>query len=374
VGDLESKDRRRLFAAASNAVYSPPGFVLFMRERTLLAQPFDAAALRTTGDPFPIAEQVDYVAPSIQGQFAVSQTGVLAFYTGNGGINGQLTWVSRDGKSLGTVGPPGLITSLAISPDAGTVAVSRVDLQSGFNALWLHDLAHGTDSRFTFGSSDDWPVWSRDGSQILYTSNRAGKWSLWQKPASGTGNAELLYERPLLTAATDWSRDGRFVIFQTPDPTTGFHIWVLPLSGDRKPYPFLQSQSNEVLGKLSPDGRWLAYQSNETGSSEIYVQAFPGKEGKWPVSVKGGTFPIWSRDGKELFYIAADNQLMAVDVKSGARFEHGVSKPLFEARMGAQSGVDVSPDGKRFLLVVPLEQAANPPMTVVVNWHAGLKR
>ena len=179
--------------------------------------------------------------------------------------------------------------------------------------------------------------------------------------------------------STDWSRDGRFVIFQTLDPTTGFHIWVLPLSGDRKPYAFLHSQSAEISGrsimlpmwgKLSPDGRWLAYQSNETGSFEIYVQAFPGREGKWRVSVKGGTHPIWSRDGKELFYIAADNKLMAVDVKSGARFEHGVPKPLFEAR----TGFDVSPDGKRFLLVVPLEQAANPPMTVVVNWHAGVKR
>jgi len=188
VGDLESKDRRRLFAAASNAVYSPPGFVLFMRERTLLAQPFDAAALRTTGDPFPIAEQVGYLTPSIQGQFAVSQTGVLAFYTGILGINGQLTWVSRDGKPLGTVGPPGIMTdtALAISPDGGTVAVQRIDLQSGLSALWLHDLAHGTDSRFTFGSSDVFPLWSPDGSQILYTSNRAGKWSLWRKPVSGT--------------------------------------------------------------------------------------------------------------------------------------------------------------------------------------------
>jgi Tol biopolymer transport system component len=374
VGDLESKDRRRLFAAASNAVYCPPGFVLFMREQTLLAQSFDAAALRTTGDPFPIAEQVSYLTPLIQGQFAVSQTGVLALYTGNLGSNGQLTWVSRDGKPLGTVGPPGIMSLPAISPDGGTVAVSRVDLQSGVNALWLHDLAHGTDSRLTFGSLDVLPVWSRDGSQILYTSNRAGKWGLWQKPSSGTGNPELLYERPLLTTATDWSRDGRFVIFHTLDPTTGVQIWVLPLSGDRKPYPFLQSPSNGAGGKLSPDGRWLAYQSNETGRLEIYVQAFPGKESKWPVSVKGGTGPIWSRDGKELFYIEADNKLMAVDVKSGARFEHGVPKPLFEARMVPQSGFDVSPDGKRFLLVVPLEQAANPPMTVVVNWHAGVKR
>jgi dipeptidyl aminopeptidase/acylaminoacyl peptidase len=378
VGDLESKDRRRLFAAASNAVYSPPGFVLFVRERTLLAQPFNAGALRTMGDPLPIAEQVGYVLPSIQGQFGVSQTGVLVFDYSTVGIspgsNGQLTWMGRDGKPLGTVGPPSRMSAPAISPDGGTVAVDKIDLQSGFPSLWLHDLAHGTDSLFTLGSSDAWPVWSSDGSKILYTSDRDGKWSLWQKPTSGTGNAELLYQAPLLMVSTDWSHDGRFVIFQNLDPTTGSDIWVLPMSGERKPYAFLQSPSIEALGKLSPDDRWLAYQSNETGNFEIYVQAFPGKERKWRVSAKGGTRPIWSRDGKELFYIAADNTLMEVGVKNGARFEHGIPKPLFQTQIAPGSRFDVSPDGKRFLLVAPLEQAANLAMTVVVNWHTGVKR
>ena len=278
----------------------------------------------------------------------MSQTGVLAFnYSSviSPGINGQLTWMGRDGKPLGTVGPPSFLTALAISPDGGTVAVGKNNLESGFPALWLHDLAHGTDSRFTFDSSDSWPVWSPDGSKILYTSDRDGKWSLWQKPASGTGNVEFLYQTPLLMVSTDWSHDGRFVIFQNLDPTTGSDIWVLPMTGDRKPYAFLQSSSMEALGKLSPDDRWLAYQSNETGNFEIYVQAFPGKERKWPVSAKGGTRPVWSHDGKELFYMAADNKLMAMDVKSGARFEHGVSKPLFEVR--SPSMFDVSPDGKR---------------------------
>jgi Tol biopolymer transport system component len=383
VGDLESKDRRRLFAASSNAIYSPPGFVLFMRERTLLAQPFDAAALRTTGEPFPVAEQVDYVTPSIRGEFAVSQTGVLAFYAGAStglGTNGQLTWVGRDGKPLGTVGPPGIMTAPAISPDGGTVAVERVDLQAGYPAIWLHDLAHGTDSRFNLGSLDQGAVWSPDGSRILFTSSRDGKWSLWQKPASGTGNAELLHEATLLMQSTDWSRDGRLVIFSALDPTIGRpDIWVLPLFGDRKPYRFLQSSpspnvSFNVNGKLSPDGRWLAYQSNETGSFEIYVQSFAGKEGRWLVSVRGGTRPVWNRDGKQLFYIAADNKLMAADVRSGPRFVHGIPKPLFETRLQPNMRFDVSPDGKRFLLIEPLEHTTNPPMTVVVNWHVGVKR
>jgi Tol biopolymer transport system component len=148
----------------------------------------------------------------------------------------------------------------------------------------------------------------------------------------------------------------------------------LPFSGDRKPFPFLQTEFGERDGRLSPDGRWLAYDSNETGSYEVYVQTFPGKEGKWQVSAKGGTHPVWSRDGKELFYIAGGNKLMAVDVKTGARFEHGVPKALFDARTPGPASFDVTPDGKRFLLINSLEQGANPPMTVVINWAAGLKQ
>ena len=374
IGDLESKDRRRLVAAASNAVYTPPGLLLFLRERTLMAQAFDAAGLRTTGDPFPVAEQVDYVPTQVQGQFAVSETGVLAYYSGGAALNSQLTWFDRGGKPLGTVGPPGMMQAPAISPDGGTIAVDRLDGQSGTYDLWLHDLAHATDSRFTFDPSNDRnPVWSPDGSRILFSSNRTGKWGLYQKPATGAGKEELLYETAVVTLPTDWSRDGRFAIFENIAAKTGYDLWVLPLSGDRKPFPFLQTEFGERDGRLSPDGRWLAYDSNETGSYEVYVQAFPGKEGKWQVSAKGGDRPVWRRDGKELFYIAGDSKLMAVDVKTGVQFEHGVPKALFEARTPGYASFDVAPDGKRFLLTNSLEQGANQPMTVVVNWAAGLK-
>ncbi|MGO9259373.1 MAG: protein kinase domain-containing protein [Bryobacteraceae bacterium] len=375
VGDLESKERRRLFAAASNAVYTPPGFLLFMRERTVMAQAFDATALRTTGDPFPVAEQVDYAQASIQGQFAVSQTGVLAYYSGGAALDSQLTWFDRDGKPLGTVGPPGTMQAPAISPDGGTVAVDRLDAQAGTYDLWLHDLAHSTDSRFTFDPSHDWcPVWSPDGSRILFASNRTGRWGLYQKPATGAGKEELLYETAGLTFTTDWSRDGRFAIFHSLAAKTGDDLWVLPLLGDRKAFPFLQTEFAEMYGKLSPDGRWLAYASDETGVYEVYVQTFPGKEGKWQVSAKGGTRPVWSRDGKELFYIAEGHKLMAVEVRSGVQFEHGVPKALFEARTPTGASFDVTRDGKRFLLINSLAQEANAPMTVVINWHAGVKK
>lgn len=375
VGDLESKDRRQLVAAACNAAYSPPGFLLFLRERTLMAQPFDAAGLRTTGEPFPIAEEVDYIEGQIQAQFAVSQTGVLAFYAGGLANHSQLTWLDRGGKSLGTVGPPGNIREVAISPDGATVAMARMDPQMVTTDIWFHDLVHGTDSRFTFDhTTDEAPVWSPDGSRILFASIRTGKSGIYQKLVTGAGKEVLLCQTASLSIPTDWSRDGRFAIFENIDAHTRYDVWVLPLSGDRKPFPFLQTESRELNGKLSPDGRWLAYQSDETGRPEVYVQTFPGQEGKWQVSATGGTRPVWRRDGKELFFISADDRLMAVDVKSGVRFEHGVPKPLFEARTPSYATFDVSRDGKRFLMANLLDQGATQAMTVVINWQAGLKR
>ena len=173
---------------------------------------------------------------------------------------------------------------------------------------------------------------------------------------------------------TDWSRDGRFVIFENAGVRTAFDLWVLPLSGDRKPFPFLQTPASERNGKLSPDGRWFAYESDETGEYEIYVQTFPGKEGKWQVSDAGGTRPVWRRDGKELFFLSGIGQLMAVDVTSGATFEHGAPKALFETRAPVYAAFDVSSDGKRLLMANPLEVGAIQPMNVIINWQANSKK
>jgi Tol biopolymer transport system component len=264
----------------------------------------------------------------------------------------------------------------AISPDGGTVAVDRVDPRTASFDIWLHDLAHTTDTRFTFDPMQDFtPAWSPDGSRVAFISNRNGQWGLYQKPSSNVGKEELLFESPESKRLTDWSRDGRFLIFTQTDPKTDQDIWVFPMTGERKPVPFLQTDFNEGFARLSPDGRWLAYDSNETSRGEVYVHTFPGQEGKWQISTNGGSRPVWSRDGKELFYVAADLKLMAVAVKGGSRFDHGVPKPLFEARLASPfSQFDVSPDGKRFLMASPIETSANPPMTVVTNWPAGIKR
>ena len=343
-----------------------------MRERTLMAQAFDATALRPAGEPFAIAQQVDYLPGSIQGQFAVSPGGVLAYFSGGGTLRSQMTWLDRAGAAIGSVGSPGTMQAPALSPDGRTVVVDRLDGSSGTYDLWLRDLAGGTDSRLTFDAGNEmFPVWSPDGRQIVYSSDHSGKYGLYQKAATGSGKASLLYETEGVTLPTDWP-DERTVIFSNTAPRTGNDLWILPLSGSRMASPFLRAAFSESQGKLSPDGRWLAYESAETGAPNIYVQTFPGKESKWQISAEGGTRPVWRRDGRELFYIGTDNKMMVAGVRSGPGFEHSAPKALFDVKTARTALYDVTRDGQQFLMLSPGEPEANAPMTVVVNWQAGL--
>jgi Tol biopolymer transport system component/predicted Ser/Thr protein kinase len=379
VGDLDSKDRKRVLHASSNAMYGPPGYLLFLREQTLMAQPFDASSMTTKGDAIPIAEGVRHETLNLVGRFSVSQNGVLAYSSGASSAPvdaAQLTWFDRTGKVTGRVGLPGVIYWPAISPDGRTIALDRVAAHNGMVDIWLYDLARGTESRFTFNAhSNSYPVWSPDGSHVAFRSPR----NLYQKAISGSAQEEVL-DQPSAenVRITDWSRDGRYIIEQAFDPKTNFDIWVLPLFGARKAFPYLHMDFNESYGKLSPNGKWLAYQSDETKRAEIYVQSFPNPGGKMQVSTNGGTRPVWSRDGKELFFIDSGRKMMAAEVKSGVQFEAGVPKPLFDTRLqqGLQQGItrfDVSKDG-RFLIPTALEEGANVPVSVVENWTAGLKK
>jgi serine/threonine protein kinase/Tol biopolymer transport system component len=373
VGDLESGTRQRIRATTSNAVYSPPGFLLFVSERALMAEAFDAAHLRTSGEPFHVADQVDLITANLQGSFSASETGVLTYYSGYGSrLNSQLTWFDRSGKVLGTVGEPGSFVKPAISPDGRTLAVDRLDSLSGSYDIWYYDLARGNSTRVTFDSRQDgYPVWSPDGGSIAFAGNRAGHYQIYRKSAGSTAKDEVLLESPLDKFPSDWSRDGRFLIYYQIDPVTKYDIWALPLTGDRKPFPLLQTPFNEHRATLSPDVRWLAYSSDETGKDEIYVQSFPSLGNKWKVSDGGGTRPVWSRDGKELFYIAYDRKLMVSAVSAGAKFEAGSPRPLFLTRPNITRFYDVSPDGRRFLLVDPLPDPVTPPINLIVNWTAG---
>ena len=388
VADLESQDRLRnrhaVLVASSNAVYAPPGYLVFLRDGTLMAQPFDASKPQTSGDAAPVAEKIDFDTLNIVGRFSASQNSepsVLAYSTGGASGTQQLTWMDRSGKALGTVGPAADLITGVISPDGNTVAFDRRDPQTGFYDVWLHDLKRGTDSRFTFNSkTNQYPVWSPDGSHIAFRSTRDGALgNLYQKAVGVTAQEDALDKSPQNKRPDDWSRDGRYIIEEMgPNPGTGYDIWVLPLtpdkSGERKPFPYLKTEFNERFAKLSPDGRWLAYSSDETKRFEVYVQTFPTPGGQQQISINGGTRPVWSRDGKELFFIGLDDKMMAVEIKSGAKLEAGVPKPLIDARFPTQlAWFDVDKNG-RFLIPASGDLVVNVPMTVVVNWTMGLKK
>jgi serine/threonine protein kinase/Tol biopolymer transport system component len=387
VGDLESKQRHRVLSGLTNAIYVPPGFLLFVREGILMAQPFDAGRFQTTGDAVPVADRVEFDLYYSLGLFSASQTGMLAYFTG--AAERQLTWLDRAGKPLGTVGQPGSTFTATISPDGGTIAYDRLDPKTGSYYIWLHDVAYTTDTRIS--SSGVYPIWSPDGSHILFTSGRftTGLRS-YQKPATVTGEEEPLLDTAVPMYVQDWSRDGRYMVFTAFDGKTGTDIWGLSVPAGsaaysdpgRKPFPFLQTVFREESPRLSPDGRWLAYTSDQSNTMQIYVDSFPDKRGAVQMSTSGGTLPLWSRDGNELFYRAADGMWMGVDVKGGAKFEHGLPKPLFPvpdimprspATRGA-SRFDISRDGKRFLIPQPMAQSENQRLTVVTNWLAGVKK
>ena len=398
----EQQSSRRLVATGSDVAYAPSpnpplgdpgvGHLLFVREGALMAQAFDARRLELAGEAVPIAEDLPEVGPPF---FSVSTTGVLAYRSGNDSANPalQLTWFDRAGKILGTAGEPGQYNTMALSPDGARVAFSRNDAQAagkggagaggGNTDIWLYEFSRGASTRLTFDPGLDWfAVWSPDGSRIIFSSGRDGNSNLYQKVSSGAGNEDALLKSDETKYADDWSPDGRFLMYGLGRQAG---LKVLPLTGDdRKPRPYLETESASQA-RFSPDGRYVAYTSDQSGKNEVYVRPFPtASGGKWMVSKGGGNQPHWRRDGKELFYISADSKMMAVEVAgaSGA-FQSGIPKVLFAAPIfggGTATNTtryDVTADGKKFLInSVPAETTpvTSPPITVVLNWQAGLKK
>jgi eukaryotic-like serine/threonine-protein kinase len=380
VADIQSDYRERLVAITSNAAYSPPGYLLFVRDGALMAQPFDAALRRITGEAVPIADKVDSQATRAQNQFSISLNGVLAYSSGRSGGGSLLTWFDRSGKVTGALGAPNALSWGAISPDDKIVAVQRLD--QGLMDIWQHDLTRGIASRFTFGpGGNGYPAWTRDGRHVSFVSVRQGVGRPFRRATSGSAQDEILStplgEPPSSTNVEDWSPDGKYAVLRVVNPKTLYDIWVLPFDqgkpGIGKPY--LLTEFGEVYARVSPDGHWLAYTSNESKRNEIYVQSFPALGNKIKVSRDGGERSIWSRNGKELYFVSPDEKMMAVSVKTGPRFESGVPKALFNVRLSRamDAWFDVTKDG-RFLVPVQVDQTMNVPMIVVVNWQAGLKR
>ena len=403
---LDGKERKLLVKSTYSAVYAPPasrqekGYLLFLREGgALMAQPLDTRTYDLAGEPVPVADQVgNYLS---YGLFSASANGVLAYWSGVGvAASTELMWFDRTGKPQGRLGPPGTYSDLALSAEGKRVAVSGAGPRLGRRDLWLLDVPRGVPQEFTFDSSVNWhPVWSPDASRVLFASNREGRYDIYQKDSGAAVNEELLLKSDLSKYPFDWSPDGRFVIYGVDDPKTKADLWILPMDAGQAagalkpgtPAPFLNSPFNETQGQFSPgpEGapggtpRWVAYSSDESGSFQVYVQPFPKGSGKSQVSTNGGQSPRWRGDGKELFYLAPDGNLMAVEIRLSPRFEAEVPKALFMTHVLAVplSGLSlfryaVTADGKRFLIDSET-QAGEPnasPITVVLNWTAGLKK
>ncbi len=366
---LDGKEGGVLTPTSSAAAWWPSGYLLFGRDSTLMAQPFSTGSLRLSGEPFPIARDLAVTGlnagPFGAAQFSVSRDGTLVYQPG-GARASQLTWFDRSGNPLGKVGEAGTTGDPDLSPD-GTRAVVE-----GSADLWMVDLIHGSSSRFTFeGVGDTLAVWSPDGRRVAFGSARNGRSDIYVKSVE-TSAEELLVKSDIDKVPDDWSHDGRYLIYESPSPQTRYDLYWIPMDGDRKPVSYLQTEFNEFHARLSPDGHWLAYTSDETGRPEVYVQSFPTPGGKVLISVNGGDQPAWRRDGLELFYLRPDRMLMSVDVKTGAKFESGAPRPLFltdTPNAGAyfRNHYAPHPDGQRFLVVnVPPEQSA-APLVVVLN-------
>ncbi|MFN0119272.1 MAG: protein kinase domain-containing protein, partial [Blastocatellia bacterium] len=376
VGALDAKDRRLLIALGADAVdltpvaWSPPGYILYTLNRsTLLARPFDADRLEVTGEPLRVAENM--VVTSLgAARFTVSANGVLAFIQRRANDTMQLTWTERSGKRLSMAGeaaPWG--QQFALSPDERFAILNRSEPNRRASS-WLLDLAQGTTTRLSTNENSGFPVWAPDSKQIALSGPRS--LSLVLKTLAGNVPEEKLFESRFLSYPVSWTPDGRFLIFGMSSLQTRLDLWRLPLTGERQPQPLLQSKFNEGVGKVSPDGNWLVYVSDEAGSDNVYVTQFPQPARSWQISTNGGRNPKWRSDGKELYFVVG-NKLMAVSVTLGTEVQAGKPQSLFEIE-GTNPGFVPGKDGQRFLVPVVTEKAPAPPINVELNWAADLKK
>jgi Tol biopolymer transport system component len=380
VGSLDSQEKHVVVSASANAVYAEPGYLLYLRGSTLVAQPFDQRHYVLSGEPHTLTDDVLYFPGVDKAVFSLSGGDVLVTQTGNGASLSQMTWYDRSGKPTGTIGLPGTYNNVRLSPDGARVATDQTDPDGRNIDVWVHDPGRNATTRMTFDPAlDQTPIWSPDGKQILFASNRGQLgFHLYLKNADGSGSekqVELTGLGPgLQVNPWDWSRDGKYTLLRQ-----GIELLFFSWS-DRVARPLLQAKWTIKNAQFSPDGRWIAYASNETGGMEVYVSPFPSINGKWQVSTAGGSEPRWRQDGKELFYLSAEGKITAVPVKTDPSFEAGSPVALFQAHrrqpVSAQDmfSYDVTADGQRFLVATRIDDANPAPLTIYLNWAAELEK
>ena len=383
---LDGSDRKELFTSQFPAAYVG-GYVLSLANGTLNAQKFDVTTETLDWEAVPIAQGVGGSTVNY-GSFSASETGLLAFASDTT-TEMQLTWFNRDGKSLATVGPLRDYADVQLmpGPNARRALMTRTDPQTGTANIWSIDVVTGDPSQITFDESvNAQPVVSPDGQDIVFRSSREIPAPIEHRLTSGAGGDDLVLRAASLGVKdpsnlfpTDWSPDGKFILFHTSSADTGYDIFVLPWTGDRKPRSIVHTRGADLHARFSPDGKWIAYSSAESGRPEIYVQPFPSGDGLWRLSADGGAEPRWRGDGRELFFIGADRRMMAVAITTGASFQHGPAVPLFATRVTDfanpyRTSYAVASDGQRFLINSIAENATPSSVTVIVNWPVLLRK
>jgi serine/threonine protein kinase/Tol biopolymer transport system component len=373
LASLDGDEPKRLSAAADTfGAYIPPGRVAFIRQGTLLTQELDLTRGELVGDPVTLAEGTGYDTTTGWGGFSVAAEGTVAYRAGL--TRRQLVWYDRTGTAAGVVGTPDTVdlTAPALSPDGGRLAVAR-SLENNWS-LWIFDLVRGGSTPFTFDADTEiHPVWSPDGSNIAFESSRQA-WKMRVKPSTGLGTDQVLLDEPDLQRPQDWSKDGRFLVYDKLTSNTGHDIWVLDIAANtRKATVLVSTAAEELNAQFSPDGRWIAYETNESGQPQIVVQSFPTQTRTWPISISGGVQPRWRADGRELYFIAPDRKMMGATItSSGPEFQAGTPVPLFPTHVvssrihGLHAQYVVSRDGR--VLINETVEDSVAPITLVLNW------
>jgi Tol biopolymer transport system component len=378
--NLESGKRTLVAKESSEGRYAEPGYLLFVREGNLMAQPFDASSAKIRGEAVPIVEHVRFTLVRWSGNFSVSATRRLVFQSGGVARKAQLTWFDVEGRELGKVGEPVNVVAVSISPDAKRAAATILGGTGGLSPeVWLYELDRGVSSRFVFGDQGTYsPVWSPDGRQVAFAKVGGG---IAVKNADGTSEPKVLWASKTNTWPLSWSPDGKRIVFMIQDPKSGgLDLWLLDLAGDQKARPLIATPAEESSAAISPDGKWLAYTSNESGRREVYVVPFPGLGEKRQVSTAGGEFPGWVGDRRIFFVQPLSNKLFAVDVEArGTSLSVGAAQLLFGGKAPPQGQITaltgslgLSPDGKRLLAAVPSDEGASSELRVVSDWTAEL--